>query len=105
MADQSVTITVRLRAKHGMIERLREAGRNLITPTRKEEGCISYLFHEDTKDQGLFLFFEIWRSQEALERHLETPYLKSFRKVLDETLAEPAEIIFWQPQEALISVD
>lgn len=100
MADVPVTITVRLRAKNGMIDRLREAGRSLITPTRQEAGCISYLFHEDSKDQGLFLFFEIWRSQKDLEEHLEKPYLKTFRTVLDETLAEPAEIIFWQPQEA-----
>lgn len=79
-----------------MIARLREAGQALIAPTRSEEGCITYHFHEDTKDFGLFLFYECWMSQKDLDRHLETPYLQSFRKVLDEVLAEPAEIIFWR---------
>lgn len=100
MNKPPVTITVRLRAKHGMSAQLKDAGLGLIEPTRKESGCISYHFHEDTKEKGLFLFYENWTSQEALEQHLAMPYLQEFRKVLDDVLAEPAEIIFWQVQEA-----
>jgi quinol monooxygenase YgiN len=97
MSASQVTLTVRLRAKDGMKERLKEAGRNMVSATRGEDGCISYSFHEDNGEAGLFLFYEIWASQKALELHLATPHLLEFRKLLDIVLAEPAEIVFWKP--------
>lgn len=97
MANKEVTITVRLRARPGMAAHLRQAGQSLVAPTRSEAGCISYHFHEDANDLGLFLFYERWTNQQALEAHLNTSYLIEFRKVLDEVLAEPFEVIFWRP--------
>ncbi|EJE8673599.1 putative quinol monooxygenase [Vibrio parahaemolyticus] len=36
----------------------------LLEPTRQEEGCCQYELYLDEKVEGLFMFQEIWASQE-----------------------------------------
>jgi quinol monooxygenase YgiN len=97
MTSPNVTLTVRLRVKEGMQARLQESGRALVHATRSEDGCLTYVFHEDNSATGLFLFYEVWANREAFEKHLLTPHLTEFRKLLDEVLLDPAEFIFWKP--------
>ncbi|WP_406283182.1 putative quinol monooxygenase [Embleya sp. NBC_00896] len=48
----------------------------LVEPTRREEGSLQYHLHEEA-DGTLFLY-EVWRSKEDLDRHMETPHMKAF---------------------------
>lgn len=50
----------------------------LFPPSRAETGCISYNCYQQADDQNAFLFFEEWASQEAIDRHFETPHFKKF---------------------------
>lgn len=59
----------------------------LITETRKEDGCISYDLFEDVKDPLILTLIEEWRDEEAIERHNNTghftrivPELRKFRE-------------------------
>lgn len=52
----------------------------LLEPTRKEEGCCQYELYLDEKVEGLFMFQEIWASQEALDKHLQSPHMATDRK-------------------------
>lgn len=52
----------------------------LLEPTRKEEGCCQYELYLDEKVDGLFMFQEIWASQEALDKHLQSPHMATDRK-------------------------
>ena len=80
MKKQQITLTVRLKTKPGMGERLKKAALGIIPKTRQEPGCIDYYFHIDVKDPESFLFYENWMSQKDLDDHLEMPYLKEFIK-------------------------
>lgn len=48
----------------------------LVEPTRKEEGIVQYDIYEE--DNGTLFMYEVWRSKEDFERHLETPHMKQF---------------------------
>ncbi|EGQ8415054.1 TPA: putative quinol monooxygenase [Vibrio diabolicus] len=56
----------------------------LLEPTRKEEGCCQYELYLDEKVEGLFMFQEIWASQEALDKHLQSPHMAAFLETLEE---------------------
>ncbi|GAB3678952.1 hypothetical protein GCM10027597_21420 [Saccharopolyspora tripterygii] len=51
---------------------------SFVEPTRAEEGSLEYHFHQDKDDVGTFVFYEVWRSKEDLDRHLELPHMKEF---------------------------
>jgi quinol monooxygenase YgiN len=55
---------------------LKEMLTALIAPTRREPGALSYDLHEEP-DGTLFLH-EIWRTQQDLDRHRETPHMRAF---------------------------
>ncbi|WP_107656808.1 putative quinol monooxygenase [Nocardia suismassiliense] len=57
---------------------LRELLLSFVAPTREEAGALEYHFHEDKDDPGSFVFYEVWRSEADLDRHLELPHMKEF---------------------------
>jgi len=52
----------------------------LVGLSNEEEGCISYGFYEDQTKPGNFLFFEKWKSREAINEHFGNPYFTDFAK-------------------------
>lgn len=60
--------------------------------SRKEEGSITFLFMESKSEQNLFLFFEEWRDQTAIDFHVAQSYFKEFMEKVQPMLAAPAKI-------------
>jgi quinol monooxygenase YgiN len=50
----------------------------VVEPSRLEEGCSSYGFYADPSTPGRFIVFEHWLSQEAFDRHCQTPHYLGF---------------------------
>jgi quinol monooxygenase YgiN len=50
----------------------------MLTPTRAEQGCRLYELYE-SNNRGLF--YEEWESQDALDRHTETPHYKQLAQI------------------------
>lgn len=73
-----LTIIAKLKAKPGSEDRLYEACRKLVAPTRAEEGCINYDMHRSIEDSGLVMFYENWETKPLWERHMESPHLSEF---------------------------
>ena len=63
-----------------------------VAPTRAEPGCINYDFHVDATDPCVFVFYENWTSQDALDAHMAMPHLQPLISQLDRLLACPVEI-------------
>ena len=95
MAAAKLTVVARIRAKSGLEDKVKGELLNLISPTRKESGCLNYDLHQSQEDKGLFLFYENWTSRQDLDDHLKTPHLQAFLGKSGELLAEPIEITFW----------
>jgi quinol monooxygenase YgiN len=94
--EQELTVIARIRAKAGKEEVVFGEISALIAPTRAEIGCINYDLHRAQGDPALFCLYETWRSRQALDEHLDTPYLKSFLGKAPELLAEPVDLSFWE---------
>jgi quinol monooxygenase YgiN len=58
----------------------------------KEEGCITFLFTESKSEENVFLFFEEWRDQAAIDFHVAQLYFKEFMEKVQPMLAAPAKI-------------
>lgn len=97
--NQPVTVVVRLKAKPGMEERVKQELTKLLAPTRAEKGCLNYDMHQSLDDKSLFLFYENWKSEEDLKAHFETAPIKNWLKLADELLAEPLDIKKWRRAE------
>ena len=62
-------------------EKVMELGALLVSlaeRSRGEEGCLQSRIHHDLVDPCLFVFYEMWASEEDMARHLEQPYMKEF---------------------------
>eukprot|EP01067_Filipodium_phascolosomae_P002165 Filipodium_phascolosomae@DN2315_c0_g1_i2.p1 len=53
----------------------------LIPPTRAEEGNIDYKLHQDKEDENTFVFFEHWKTQESIDKHLKSDHFLNWVKV------------------------
>lgn len=73
-----LTILVLIPAKPGKGDELGAALEALLEPTRREPGCISYDAHRSNDDSDLWMMYETWESQAALDAHLQTPHLQDF---------------------------
>ncbi|WP_370901105.1 putative quinol monooxygenase [Chryseobacterium gossypii] len=65
---------------------------NMVKETRKEEACELYNLHQGIDDSNLFIFYEIWKSEEGLALHNQQPYIRAFGALADEKLQEKPQI-------------
>lgn len=70
-----LTLLVLIPAKPGQGDALDAALKGLLAPTRAEPGCISYDAHRSKDDPNLFMMYETWESDAALEKHFQTPHM------------------------------
>ena len=95
MANQKVTVMARIKARKGMEKKVKEELLSLVVPTRSERGCINYDLHESADNPALFMLYENWKDMRALDKHLETPYLRSFMERVRGSLTGPVQITLW----------
>lgn len=77
MAD-TIILNVHMEAKDGREEDLARELQYLLAPTRQEKGCLTYELHRDPENDKLFMFYEQFADQEALDVHIAAPYFKTF---------------------------
>jgi quinol monooxygenase YgiN len=63
-----------------------------VQATRNEPGCLNYDFHVDAEDDRVFVFYENWDSQSALDTHMQMPHLEPLLSAADRLLSEPIQI-------------
>ncbi len=91
MSATQISIVCLIKAKESTKQRVREELKQLAAMTRKEEGNINYDLHVSNADDGLFIIYENWKDQAALDRHMNQPYLKSFLGMAEELLERPID--------------
>jgi quinol monooxygenase YgiN len=88
-----LTIVARIKAKPGLEARMKQDLLSLLTPTRTEPGCITFDLLQDTTDPTVFVLYENWKDQTALDNHFQQPYVKQVLQAYEETLAEPIAVM------------
>jgi quinol monooxygenase YgiN len=96
MAGKKVTVSARFKAREGLEEKVKREIMARVAPTRAEAGCINYDLHQSSEDKRLFMLYENWTSKQALDEHLQMPYLKTLIASADELFSEPIDISLWE---------
>jgi quinol monooxygenase YgiN len=95
LPKEAVTLIVQMRAREGQDLLLEAELRALITPTRKEEGCIVYELLRSADAPGGFLFYEVWATREAHTAHTRTAHFLRWNARKD-VLTASRESSFWK---------
>lgn len=70
-SEENITFLFFMTAKAGREEECRELATRVTETTRAEnEGCISYVFHQQNDNPREFVLYEQWRDQAAVDAHL-----------------------------------
>ena len=75
--SKQVVLIARIRPKADKTAELRDVLKSMLGPTRSEQGCIIYNLHEQVSGSDVvFVFYEVWDSQEDLDRHMQTDHVR-----------------------------
>jgi quinol monooxygenase YgiN len=72
-----LTVVAKVVAKKESVETVKSALLKIIEPTRQEDGCIEYFLHQDNDNPTVFIFYENWKSDGDLEKHMKTAHFNS----------------------------
>jgi quinol monooxygenase YgiN len=76
-----LTVVAKIRAAKGKGDALAALLTEQAAAVRKAEpGCLLYRPHRSAKDPDLFLFYEMYQDDAALEAHRKAPHLAAFRE-------------------------
>jgi quinol monooxygenase YgiN len=76
-----VTVVAKIRAAKGKGDALAALLKEQAAAVHKAEpGCIVYRPHRSTKDPELFLFYEQYQNEAALDAHRKAPHLAAYRE-------------------------
>ena len=92
MAEHTLTVIARIKARPNKVGELLSALTSLLEPTRKEPGCLSYVLLQNNEDPTDFTFVEEWQSNAALESHFTTKHFKEALGTLPNLLAAEPDI-------------
>ena len=96
MSAKTITVVATFQARPGKKTELKNALIGLVTPTRKEAGCINYDLHASPEDPAKFLFHENWTSKAHLDAHLKTAHIAALLPRVDELCVAFPEIKIWE---------
>ena len=91
MSKDQITLVCFIKAKENTKQLVAQKLKYLATMTSKEIGNINYILHSTDKDDTLFIIYENWKDQAALDKHMAQPYLIEFLSKTDELLQCPID--------------
>jgi quinol monooxygenase YgiN len=71
-------VIAQYRAQAGETDRVEEALRKMVAPTRAEPGNLDYQVFRDPSDQSLFVLFERYADQSAFDAHRATEHFGAY---------------------------
>lgn len=74
--------TVRLPPEN--LSKARPAIASMVSASRAEDGCEEYCYAEDVLEPGLIHVKEIWRDQQAFDRHFASEHIATWRSAWPE---------------------
>ncbi|MFF3215724.1 putative quinol monooxygenase [Streptomyces sp. NPDC002886] len=90
--DRPIALYGFLRPRPEHADEVRNILSSFVEPTRQEPGNLQYHLHE--QEDGRFFLYEVWHSQEELDRHNGTPPLRAFLENLSTFLEAAPEGYF-----------
>jgi quinol monooxygenase YgiN len=95
LPKNAVTRIVILRPRDGQDLMLEAELRALVTPSRKEEGCLRFDLHRVAEGPGAYLLHEIWETREHHTAHTKSDHFLRWNARKDAMVAS-REAAFWK---------
>ncbi len=95
LPKDAVTLIVILRAREGQETLLEAELRALVSPTRREDGCLRYDLHRSVDTPGSLLLHEVWATRDAHTEHTHSHHFLRWNARKDALLAS-REANFWK---------
>ncbi|WP_369988201.1 putative quinol monooxygenase [Pseudomonas xanthosomatis] len=76
--SQQQAFILKAKTRPEMADAFEQLFRPYVEPSRQEPGCIEYHMLRDQQDPSLFVFFEVWADQAALDVHSNLPHMQAF---------------------------
>ena len=76
MPGDSIRIVAKVVANPDSVDQVCSILSDLVEPTRKESGCISYELLQNRTDPTDFIFVEEWATDAAIDAHLTTKHIR-----------------------------
>lgn len=96
----AINVVAVITAKSGSAATVQQILTELVSSTRKEQGCRSYELSVSGADSNAFVTVESWDSQADLDAHLAGPGVQQALGAAGEHLAAPPAIHPLQPISA-----
>lgn len=90
--DGNIVLFARLKVKKEAVEQAKKAALAIVAPSRSENGCINYDFHQAIDDETVFLWHETWTDQEAIDAHAASKHFKEFSEEVKDITDEPLQV-------------
>ncbi|MBI4978635.1 MAG: antibiotic biosynthesis monooxygenase [Spirochaetes bacterium] len=87
-----ITIVAQFTALPGKTEAILKEIEPMITATRRESGCISYVLHQDIKNPDNFAFIEQWKDQASVDAHMQSDHFKTIGPKLNALRVAPSTV-------------
>jgi len=78
MSHSKIILLVEVPVKADSLEAVKSLCARTLVPTLAEPGCEAFYQTSKPDDPTILMFFEVFASQEAFDRHMEAPYTKAF---------------------------
>ena len=95
----TILVVATLKIEDGKVDEAVAELTPVVEATHQEEGCLSYILHQDVNDPNTLVFVERWATQDALNAHMQQPHMLKLVELASTLLAEPPQIIFCQSLE------
>ena len=90
----AINVIVIFEAKPGNVSEVQIILTGLIAPSRAEDTCMEYRLHQDIDKPEQFIFYEKWQNRNALDAHLEMPYISDAAEKIESFLVGTFQVIF-----------
>ena len=97
MAENTLRVVARIRARPNKVDELLSVLSSLVEPTRKEPGCIHYELLQNNEDSTDFTLIEEWQSDTDLQSHFATKHFKGALTKLPNLVASEPDIQRYHP--------
>ena len=91
-----LTFTAKLTVKAGQEREFERIMCIAVPKVREEPGNHAYIFHRSPHDPRVFMFYEEYADQAALDAHLESPHIKALLPRVDALCAAFPQITTWE---------
>ena len=92
-----VAVLAKVRSAAGKRAELAKEFGAALEAVQNEAGTLTYILHEDAKDEDLLWFYEIYADQDAFDAHGSSDWTKALGPKLGPLMGGRPELIFLNP--------